>query len=45
MYEGEEKGNGTDVSLRPRAWLGLPVGEMADDRIEGTRGGIGPIPA
>jgi hypothetical protein len=43
MYVGEEKGNGTEVSLKPRAWLGL-VGERGEDRKEGTRGGIGPCP-
>jgi hypothetical protein len=43
MYEGDENGNGTEVSLNPREWLGL-LGER-DEWYARLRGGIGPIPA
>jgi hypothetical protein len=43
-YEGEEKGSGTEVSLNPREWPGLVVGDRPEDRM-GMRGGIGPRPA
>jgi hypothetical protein len=44
MYEGDEKGSGTEVSLAPRICDGL-FGERGEEWYARFRGGMGPMPA